>query len=66
MASNGQFSAPVRIPLARRISGAFFTASPRAGNAPTEAVDLLIADNIEGAPAARYARVRFVRAARAD
>ena len=57
--SDGSVSAPVRIPLARRIDGTFFTATPRAGNRLTEAVDLLIADTIDGKSVARYARIRF-------
>ena len=58
--SDGSVTEPVRIPLSRPIPGTFFTASPRAGCAPTEAVDLLIADTLDGKPAARYARVRFL------
>ncbi len=57
--TDGSFSAPVRIPLSRPITGAFFTASPRAGCPLTEAADLLIADTLDGRPVARYARVRF-------
>jgi hypothetical protein len=57
--SDGSFSVPVRIPLARRIPGVFFTATPRAGNRLTETADLLIADTVDGKPVARYARVRF-------
>ena len=57
--SDGSVSAPVRIPLARRIPSTFFTATPRAGNRLTEAVDLLIADTIDGKSVARYARIRF-------
>lgn len=57
--ADGSTSAPVRVPLARPITGAFFTATPRAGSPLTEAADLLIADVIEGKPAARYARIRF-------
>jgi len=56
---DGAISAPVRIPLSRPITGAFFTASPRAGCALTEAADLLIADTVDATPVARYARVRF-------
>ena len=56
---DGSASVPVRIPLVRRISSTFFTATPRAGNRLTEAVDLLIADTVDGKPVARYARVRF-------
>ena len=56
---DGSVSAPVRIPLSRPITGAFFTATPRAGNRLTEAADLLIADTVDGKPAARYARIRF-------
>jgi hypothetical protein len=52
-------SAPVRIPLARRIPSTFFTATPRAGNQLTETADLLIADTINGKSVARYARIRF-------
>ena len=57
--SDGRASAPVRIPLARRIPSTFFTATPRAGNRLTEAADLLIADTIDGKSVARYARIRF-------
>lgn len=57
--SDGSVSAPVRIPLARRITSTFFTATPRAGNQLTEAADLLIADTMDGKPVARYARIRF-------
>jgi len=57
--SDGSVSAPVRIPLARRIPSTFFTATPRAGNRLTEAADLLIADTIDGKSVARYARIRF-------
>lgn len=56
---DGSVSAPVRIPLSRPITGAFFTATPRAGNRLTEAADLLIADTVDGKPVARYARIRF-------
>lgn len=56
---DGSVSAPVRIPLARHIPGAFFTATSRAGNRLTEAVDLLIADTVDGQSVARYARIRF-------
>ena len=59
--ADGSISAPVRIPLARPITGTFFTATPRAGNPLTEAADLLIADTIDGQPVARYARIRFSR-----
>ena len=59
IAVDGNVSTPVRIPLLRPTSGPFFTASPRAGNALTEAADLLIADTIDGQPVARYARARF-------
>jgi N-acyl-D-aspartate/D-glutamate deacylase len=55
----GTFSAPVRIPLKRPITGTFFTASPRAGNALTEAADLLVADTIDAKPVARYVRLGF-------
>ncbi len=58
--ADGSISAPVRIPLARPIAGTFFTATPRAGNPLSEAADLLIADNVDGQPAARYARIRFL------
>ena len=58
--ADGSVSAPVRIPVARPIAGAFFTATPRAGNPLTEAADLLIADMVAGQPAARYARIRFL------
>lgn len=61
---DGSISAPVRIPLERPIAGAFFTATPRSGNRLTESVDLLIADTIDGRPAARYAQVRFVPVSR--
>ena len=61
--SDGSVSAPVRIPLARRITSTFFTATPRAGNRLTEAADLLIADTADGKPVARYARIRFCPAA---
>jgi hypothetical protein len=57
--TDGSVSAPVRIPLERPITGAFFTATPRSGNPLTEAADLLIADTVGGKPVARYARVRF-------
>jgi hypothetical protein len=57
--SDGSVSAPVRIPLQRRISSAFFTATPRAGNRLTEAADLLIADTVDGTPVASYARIQF-------
>jgi len=57
--SDGSVSAPVRIPLARRIPSTFFTATPRAGNRLTETADLLIADTIDGKSVARYARIRF-------
>jgi hypothetical protein len=60
--SDGCVTAPVRIPLARRIPSTFFTATPRAGNRLTESADLLIADTIDGKPVARYARIRFCRA----
>ena len=59
--SGGSASAPVRIPLARRISSTFFTATPRAGNRLTEAADLLIADTVDGNPVARYARIGSAR-----
>jgi hypothetical protein len=61
---DGSVSTPVRIPLARRIPRNFFTATPRAGNRLTEAVDLLIADTVDGKSVARYARVRFCPADR--
>jgi hypothetical protein len=57
--ADGADSVPVRIPLRRRITGSFFTATPRAGNRLTEAADLLIADTVEDKSAARYARIRF-------
>lgn len=57
--ANGSISAPVRIPLTRPITGAFFTATPRSGNPLSAAADLLIADTSDGQPAARYARIRF-------
>ena len=60
--SDGSASTPVRIPLAHPIPGAFFTATPRAGNRLTEAADLLIADTVDGKSVARYARVRFCAA----
>lgn len=56
---DGSVSAPVRIPLARAITGTFFTATPRAGNRLSETADLLIADTIDGKSVARYARIRF-------
>jgi len=56
---DGTVSVPVRIPLARPITSAFFTATPRAGNRLTDAADLLIADTIDGRPVVRYARIRF-------
>ena len=56
---DGSVSSPVRVPLKRPIKSTFFTATPRSGNRLTEAVDLLIADTIDGKPVARYARVRF-------
>ena len=59
--ADGSVSDPVRIPLARPITGAFFTATPRAGNCLSEAADLLIADTIDGKSVARYARIRFCR-----
>jgi hypothetical protein len=57
--SDGSASAPVRMPLARRIPSTFFTATPRAGNRLTETADLLIADTMDGKSVARYARIRF-------
>jgi len=57
---DGSVSAPVRVPLSRRIASTFFTATPRAGNRLTEAADLLIADTVDGKPVARYARIRFL------
>jgi len=59
--ADGSISVPVRIPFARPITSAFFTASPRAGNRLTEAADLLIADTVDGKLVARYARIRFCR-----
>jgi hypothetical protein len=56
---DGSVSTPVRIPLKRAITGAFFTATPRSGNRLTDAADLLIADTIDGKPVVRYARIRF-------
>jgi N-acyl-D-aspartate/D-glutamate deacylase len=56
---NGQFSAPVRIPLERPLTDTFFTASPRAGNQLTDWADLLISDTLDNQPVARYARLRF-------
>ena len=64
--SDGSVSAPVRIPLSRPITGAFFTATPRAGNRLTEAADLLIADTRDGKPVASYARIRFCPAGRSQ
>ncbi|MDD4870590.1 MAG: D-aminoacylase [Kiritimatiellae bacterium] len=58
---DGSISAAVRIPLQRPLTDTYFTASPRAGNRLSEAVDLLIADTIDGKPVARYARIRFNR-----
>jgi N-acyl-D-amino-acid deacylase len=56
---DGSISAPVRIPVQRPLTGTFFTATPRAGNRLTEAVDLLISDTVDDKPVARYARLRF-------
>lgn len=60
---DGSISARVCIPLSRPITSTFLTATPRAGNPLTEAADLLIADSVDGKPAARYARIRFVQPA---
>jgi hypothetical protein len=57
--ADGSLSAPVRIPLARPITGTFLTATPRSGNVLTDAADLLIADTVDGKPVVRYARLRF-------
>ena len=55
----GAISAPVRIPLKCPATSAFFTATPRCGNQPSEVADLLIREIIDGKPHARYARLRF-------
>ena len=57
--ADGSISVPVRIPLARPFTGTFFTATPRSGNPLSDAADLLIDDNLDGKPVARYARIRF-------
>jgi hypothetical protein len=57
--ADGSVSQPVRIPLERPITGAFFTATPRCGSPLSEPAHLLIADAIDGKPVARYARIRF-------
>lgn len=59
IAADGSTSAPVRIPLARPIAGAFFTATPRGGSPLTETADLLTADTIDGRQVAQYIRLRF-------
>ena len=56
---DGAISAPVRIPFKHPAAGGFYTATPRCGNQPSEAADLLIRDFIDGKPHARYARLRF-------
>ncbi len=60
----GRFSEPVRVPLAAPLAVPFFTASPRAGCALAEAVDILSAGNRDGQPVALYTRLRFVPATR--
>ncbi len=60
--TGGSWSAPVRIPWERPVSGTFLTATPRSGNPPSEAADLLIADTSDGKPVVRYSRLRFVPA----
>jgi hypothetical protein len=49
----------VQIPLKCPATSAFFTATPRCGNQPSEVADLLIREIIDGKPHARYARLRF-------
>ena len=57
--ANGADSVPVRIPLQRRITSTFFTATSRAGCPLSEEAHLLIADTVDGQPVARYVRIRF-------
>jgi len=59
--ADGTVSAPVRLPLAKPLTDVFFTASPRAGNHTSDAVDLLVADSADGKPVARYVRLSFSR-----
>ncbi|NLF17723.1 MAG: hypothetical protein GX595_10765, partial [Lentisphaerae bacterium] len=56
----GGFSEPVRVPLEAPLAVPFFTASPRAGCALTEAVDILSTGRRDGQPVALYTRLRFV------
>jgi len=58
--SGGGFSEPVRVPLEAPLAVPFFTASPRAGCALTEAVDILSTGRRDGQPVALYTRLRFV------
>lgn len=60
LGADGAWSAPVRIPWQRPVTSTFFTATPRSGNALTEAADLLIADTLDNKPIVRYARLRFI------
>lgn len=60
--ADGSISAPVRIPLRYPLTDTFFSATPRSGNRPSEAADLLISDTQDGKPIARYARIRFGKA----